>query len=57
MERSQSPVAEQEKRDRLEQGIKILIDQQQSRAERVQKLFSLSYNENWHQEFGLKIDK
>lgn len=57
MERSQSPKEDNEKRERLEQGVQILLDQQGNKAERVQKLFSLAYHSNWHQEFGLQIEK
>lgn len=41
------------RRERLEQAVRLLLEQEPARAERVQRLFSREYNENWRAGFGL----
>jgi len=53
LERAPGGIGDDPRRNRLEQAIQILHDSDQSRAERLQLLFSRPFNENWKQEFGI----
>lgn len=41
------------RRERLEQAVRLLLEQEPARAERVQRLFSREYDENWRASFGV----
>jgi len=41
------------RRQRLEQAIQLLLDDAPSRAEQVQLLFSLEYDERWRDQFNI----
>jgi hypothetical protein len=43
-----------ERRERLEQAIRLLLENEPNRAEQVQRLFSREYDEEWRERFGLK---
>lgn len=56
MGRSKSPAVPEEKLKLLENGIRILLTQENNRANLVQMLFSLPYADQWPEEFQLKLD-
>ncbi|MEO2047235.1 MAG: hypothetical protein ABGX16_11760 [Pirellulales bacterium] len=40
-------------REQLQQALGVLLQSESGRAERVQKIFSLPYDQKWQQAFGL----
>ncbi len=42
-----------QRRERLEQAIRLLLEGAPSRAEQVQLLFSREYDDGWRKEFGI----
>jgi hypothetical protein len=42
------------RRERLEQAIRLLLEEEPNRAEQVQRLFSREYDQQWRERFGLK---
>jgi hypothetical protein len=40
-------------RERLEQAVRLLLDDRSNRAEQVQLLFSREYDEGWREGFGM----
>jgi len=42
-----------ERRERLEQAIRLLLEEGPSRAEQVQLLFSREYDQRWRDELGI----
>jgi hypothetical protein len=42
-----------ERRQRLERAIRLLLEKAPSRAEQVQLLFSREYDEAWRKQFGV----
>ena len=42
-----------ERRERLERAIRLLLEESPTRAEQVQLLFSREYDETWREKFGL----
>ena len=47
LQRAEGSVADDARLAKLHRGIEILLSEQESRAERVQLLFSRPYNEDW----------
>jgi hypothetical protein len=41
------------RRKRLEQAIRLLLDEEPTRAEQVQRLFSREYDHEWREQFGI----
>lgn len=41
------------RRERLKQALRLLLDADDRRAERVQLLFSREYDDQWRKEFGV----
>jgi hypothetical protein len=41
------------RRGRIEQGIRLLLEEKPTRAERVQLLFSREYDEGWRKQYGV----
>ena len=41
------------RRGRIEQGIRLLLEEKPMRAEQVQLLFSREYDEAWRKQFGV----
>lgn len=53
IDRAGGVAAEDRRAQQLQQGIQILLQSDDNRAEQVQRLFSRSYNNNWRQEMGV----
>jgi hypothetical protein len=53
LDRASGKAAGDDRRERLEQAIRQLLEHEPTRAERVQLLFSRKYDGNWRQEFNL----
>jgi len=53
LQRADGQIESSEKRELLEQGIKILLDDQGEKAKRVQLLMSRQYNPKWREQYGL----
>lgn len=56
MGRSKSPAVSDEKLALLKNGIRILLTDENNRANLVQMLFSLPYSADWPEDFQLKLD-
>lgn len=39
----------------IKQGLKVLLDETGDRAEQIQLIFSLPYDDDWQKEFGLAV--
>jgi hypothetical protein len=51
---SESKASESESsREQLQQALGVLLQSESGRAERVQKIFSLPYDQDWQHAFGL----
>ena len=51
---SESKASESESsREQLQQALGVLLQSESGRAERIQKIFSLPYDQEWQQAFGL----
>jgi hypothetical protein len=51
---SESEASESESsREQLQQALGVLLQSESGRAERVQKIFSLPYDQDWQHAFGL----
>jgi hypothetical protein len=53
LDRASGDSRSDERRQRLEQAIRLLLDEAPTRAEQVQRLFSREYEEAWRKEFGV----
>jgi hypothetical protein len=54
IDRADSSLAESDPlREQLQQAIGLLLEHEGGRAKRVQKIFSLPYDKDWQQAFGL----
>ena len=56
MDRGDGTVQEDTRMQLLSKGIEILQSAESDRAERIQLLFSLDYNEDWPKQFQISID-
>jgi len=54
IERAEGAVADDPRMKKIAQALEVLADQQPNKAERIQLLFSLPYQENWAEAFGLR---
>jgi len=55
--RAEGNVAEDPRMIKIGQALQVLADQQADKAERIQMLFSLPYQENWAETFGMRAAK
>ncbi len=55
MDRGEGDVDGDARLETLVHGIQILFEDNPGRAERVQLLFSRTYEENWQQQFGILL--
>jgi len=53
IDRAEGSAAEDPRLARIRQGLQLLSGQISHRAEGVQMLFSLPYQDNWQQDYGL----
>ena len=53
LDRAAGNGASDERRARLEQAIRLLLEAEPTRAEQVQLLFSREYDEAWRKRFGI----
>ena len=53
VERAQGTVEGDQRWDLLQQGLEVLLGSQEERARAVQLLFSLSYDPDWREKYGL----
>jgi hypothetical protein len=53
MERGTGSVADDPRRNSIDEALRLLLASGADRAEQIQLLFSLSYDPNWKQEFAL----
>ena len=56
MDRGDGTVQDDTRLQLLSKGIEILQSAESDRAERIQLLFSLDYNEDWPKQFQISID-
>lgn len=54
IERAAGDVQDDRRSSLLRQGVQVLHESQASRAEKIQMLFSLPYQENWRRPFELE---
>jgi hypothetical protein len=53
LDRASGDSRSDQRRQRLEQAIRLLLDEAPTRAEQVQHLFSREYDQAWRKEFGV----
>ena len=53
LERAKGTVESDQRWDLLQQGLEVLLGSQEERARAVQLLFSLSYDPDWREKYGL----
>ena len=53
IDRADGTTGEDPRADQLRQGIRILLDDDVDRAQRVQHLFSRKYSETWRKDMGV----
>ena len=53
LDRASGDSRDDERRQRLEKAIRLLLDEAPTRAEQVQLLFSRDYEETWRKQFGV----
>jgi hypothetical protein len=53
--RAEGAVSDDPRLTKIVQALEILADHQPDKAQRIQMLFSLPYQENWAEQFGVRI--
>jgi hypothetical protein len=53
LDRASGHARSDERRQRLEQALRLLLDEAPTRAEQVQLLFSREYDDAWRKQFGV----
>ncbi|HVA46507.1 MAG TPA: hypothetical protein VNH11_09045 [Pirellulales bacterium] len=54
IDRADGSVAADPRIERIEQGLAVLAESGAGRAEKVQMIFSLAYQEGWQRDFGME---
>ncbi|MCA9152720.1 MAG: hypothetical protein KDA92_25625 [Planctomycetales bacterium] len=55
LDRANGDVAQERRRELIQQGLKILLEMEPARAERIQLLFSRPYESNWPSELDVTL--
>jgi hypothetical protein len=53
LDRAEGDLSRDKRRADLDQAIRVLLETGPGRAERLQRLFSLAYDQDWKKTFGL----
>ncbi|MBX7167333.1 MAG: hypothetical protein K1X74_13465 [Pirellulales bacterium] len=56
LDRAEGTVEADPRRQRIRAGLEILAADKPDRAEQIQRLFSLGYDEHWRRTFGLAVN-